>query len=66
MKTLSGITCEFEVESYRFTECAVACTDPLKAGTCRSFDVERVVETRVFPPGSVVVPVAQPLAKLVI
>jgi len=30
------------------------------------FDVERTVETRVFPAGSVVVPVAQPAARVIL
>ena len=54
-----------EVESYRFTDVRWP-AGPFEGRHMPLFAVERVTETREFPAGSVVVPVAQPLGKLVL
>src|SRR6185503_17711625 len=53
-----------EVESYRFVNVAWP-SGPFEGRHMPRFEVERVTETREFPAGSVVVPTAQPLGKLV-
>ena len=58
-------TTSIEVESYRFTNVQWP-SGPFEGRHMPRFDVERVVETRDFPAGSVVVPLAQPLGKLIL
>lgn len=58
-------TTSVEVESYRFTNVQWP-SEPFEGRHMPRFDVERVVETREFPAGSVVVPLAQPLGKLIL
>ena len=58
-------TASIEVESYRFTDVRWP-SGPFEGRHMPLFDVERVTELREFPAGSVVVPVAQPLGKLVL
>ena len=53
-----------EVESYRFVNVAWP-SGPFEGRHMPRFDVERVTEVRQFPKGSVVVPVAQPLGKVI-
>src|ERR1044072_6169753 len=64
MKTLA----EFHpvaIESYRFTN--VSWPDgPFGGRHMPRFDAEKTVETRVFPPGSAFVPVAQSKAKVIL
>jgi hypothetical protein len=54
-----------EVESYRFTNMQWP-AGPFEGRHMPRFEVERVVEVREFPAGSVVVPLAQPLGKLIL
>ena len=54
-----------EVESYRFTNVQWP-SGPFEGRHMPRFDVERVTEVREFPAGSVVVPLAQPLGKLIL
>ena len=54
-----------EVESYRFIN-VVWPSGPFEGHHMPRFEVERVTEVREFPAGSVVVPVAQPLGKLIL
>ena len=54
-----------EVESYRFVNVAWP-SGPFEGRHIPRFEVERVTETREFPAGSVVVPAAQPLGKLIL
>jgi len=54
-----------EVESYRFTNVRWP-YEPFEGRHMPQFDVERTTETREFPAGSVVVPVAQPLGKVIL
>ncbi len=56
---------EISVESYRFKNIEWP-TAPFEGRHMPSFDVEPIRETRRFPAGSLLIPVAQPLAKLVI
>ena len=56
-------TTEIEVESYRF-ENVVWPAGPFEGRHMPRYAVERVMETRVFHAGSVVVPMGQPLAKV--
>jgi hypothetical protein len=56
---------DVEVETYRFTNVRWP-EGPFEGRHMPRFDVERVVETRRFPSNSIVVPVAQPLARLAI
>jgi hypothetical protein len=53
-----------EVESYRFVNVTWP-SGPFEGRHMPRFDVERVTEVRRFPKGSVVVPVAQPLGKVI-
>lgn len=54
-----------EVESYRFTNVRWP-YEPFEGRHMPRFDVERTTEVREFPAGSVVVPSAQPLGRLVL
>lgn len=54
-----------EVESYRFTNVRWP-YEPFEGRHMPRFDVERTTEVREFPVGSVVVPSAQPLGRLVL
>jgi hypothetical protein len=54
-----------EVESYRFTNVRWP-YEPFEGRHMPRFDVERTTEVRDFPAGSVVVPVAQPLGKVIL
>ncbi|HKS10305.1 MAG TPA: M14 family metallopeptidase [Pyrinomonadaceae bacterium] len=54
-----------EVESYRFTNVRWP-YEPFEGRHMPRFDVERTTESREFPAGSVVVPSAQPLGRLVL
>ncbi|HSK62904.1 MAG TPA: M14 family metallopeptidase [Pyrinomonadaceae bacterium] len=58
-------TASIEVESYKFTNVQWP-SGPFEGRHMPQFDVERVVQAREFPGGSVVVPLAQPLGKLVL
>jgi hypothetical protein len=63
MKTLVDFV-PVEVESYRFTNvCWPA--EPFEGRHMPSFNVDHTFETRVFPPGSVVVPMAQATGKVI-
>jgi len=64
MKTLAAFT-SLEVESYRFTNVNWP-RDPFEGRHMPHFDVEQTVETRVFPPGSAVVPVGQKLGRVIL
>jgi len=64
MKTLAAFV-PIEVESYRFTNVTWP-HGPFEGRHMPRFDVEPTVETRVFPPGSVVVPLAQPAGKVIL
>jgi hypothetical protein len=64
MKTLAAFV-PIEVESYRFTNVTWP-YGPFEGRYMPRFDVEPTVETRVFPPGSVVVPLAQPAGKVIL
>ncbi len=64
MKTLAEFH-PVEIESYRFTN--VSWPDaPFEGRHMPRFDAEKTVETRVFPPGSAFVPVAQTKAKIIL
>ena len=54
---------EIEVESYRFTN-VVWPPGPFEGRHMPKFDAERIVETRTFHAGSLIIPVGQPLAKV--
>ena len=54
-----------EVESYRFVDVNWPAA-PFEGRHLPQFEVERTLETREFPAGSIVVPSAQPLGKLVL
>jgi len=58
-------TTSLEVESYRFTDVTWP-SEPFEGRHMPRFAVERTTETREFPAGSIVVPVAQPLGKVVL
>jgi hypothetical protein len=64
MKTLAEFT-PVEVETYRFTNVAWP-HGPFEGRLMPRFDVERSIETRVFPTGSVLVPLAQTKAKVIL
>ena len=64
MKTLAAFT-SLEVESYRFTNVSWP-REPFEGRHMPHFDVEQTVETRVFPPGSAVVPVGQTLGRVIL
>ncbi len=64
MKTLAAFT-SLEVESYRFTNVSWP-HEPFEGRHMPRFDVERIVETRVFPPGSKIVPVNQALGRVIL
>ena len=63
-KTLAEWT-SIEVESYRFVN-VVWPSGPFEGRHMPRFEVERVTEVRQFPKGSMVVPVAQPLGKIIL
>lgn len=54
-----------EVESYKLTNLRWP-YEPFEGRHMPQFDVERTTETREFPAGSIVIPVAQPLGKLIL
>jgi Zinc carboxypeptidase len=54
-----------EVESYRFIDVSWPAS-PFEGRHMPRFEVERTTEVREFPAGSIVVPTAQPLGKLVL
>ena len=58
-------TMPLEVESYRFRDVTWP-SEPFEGRHMPRFAVERTTETREFPAGSIVVPLAQPLGKLVL
>ena len=58
-------TTSLEVESYRFTDVTWP-SEPFEGRHMPRFEVERLTETMTFPAGSIVVPVAQPLGKVVL
>jgi hypothetical protein len=60
--TLAEAT-EVEVETYRFVN-VLWPAGPFEGRHMPNFDVQRITEKRVFHAGSVLVPVAQPLAKV--
>ena len=64
MRTLAAFT-PVDVESYRFTNVTWP-QAPFEGRHMPQFDVEPTVETRVFPPGSVVVPLTQPAGKVIL
>jgi hypothetical protein len=64
MKTLAAFT-PIEVESYKFTNVSWS-SEPFEGRHMPRFDVEPLTETRVFPPGSVVVPLAQPAGRVIL
>jgi hypothetical protein len=64
MKTLAAFE-SIEVESYRFTNVSWP-SEPFEGRHMPRFDVEPTRETRVFPPGSVVVPLAQPTGRVIL
>jgi hypothetical protein len=64
IKTLA-LAASIEVESYRFTNVAWP-HGPFEGHHMPSFDVERTLETRVFPAGSAIVPMAQPAARVIL
>jgi len=64
MKTLAAFA-TIEVESYRFTNVSWP-EEPFEGRHLPRFDVERTVETRVFPPGSRIVPVGQTLGRVIL
>jgi len=64
MKTLAAFE-PVEVESYRFTNVTWP-SAPFEGRHMPRFDIEPVKETRVFPPGSVVVPLAQPAGRVIL
>jgi hypothetical protein len=64
MKALALPT-PIEIESYRFTNVAWS-YGPFEGRHMPRFDVERTMETRVFPAGSVIVPMAQPAGRVIL
>ena len=64
MKTLA-LPASIEVESYRFTN-VVWPYGPFEGRHMPRFDVERTLETRVFPAGSAIVPMEQPAGRVIL
>ena len=64
MKTLAAFE-SIEVESYLFTN-VVWPAAPFEGRHMPRFDAQPTTETRVFPAGSVVVPLAQPAARVIL
>lgn len=64
MKTLAA-SASLEVESYRFTN-VMWPPLPFEGRLMPRFDVERMVESRTFPAGSVVVPLAQRAGRVIL
>ena len=64
MKTLAAFA-SLEVESYRFINVSWP-EEPFEGRHMPRFDAERTVETRVFPPGSRIVPVSQTLGRVIL
>jgi hypothetical protein len=64
MKTLAEFA-SIEVESYRFTNVKWP-QAPFEGRHMPHFDVERTIETRVFPAGSAVVPLSQPAGRVIL
>jgi hypothetical protein len=64
MKTLAAFA-SLEVESYRFTNVSWP-EEPFEGRHMPRFDVERTVETRVFPPGSRIVSLSQTLGRVIL
>jgi hypothetical protein len=64
MKTLAEFV-PVEIESYRFKNVSWP-HGPFEGRYMPRFDVEKTTETRVFPAGSVIVPLAQPCAKVLL
>ena len=58
-------TTSIEVESYKLSNVQWP-GEPFEGRHMPRFDIERVVEVREFPAGSIVVPLAQPLGKLIL
>jgi Zinc carboxypeptidase len=64
MRTLAA-SASIDIESYRFTN--VSWPDgPFEGRYMPRFDAERTIETRVFPAGSVVVPLAQRAGRVIL
>lgn len=63
MTSTLASTRRIEVESYRFINVSWP-EGPFEGRHMPKFDVESIVEEREFPVGSLIVPVAQPLAKV--
>ena len=64
MKTLADFV-PVEVEGCRFTNVSWP-HGPFEGRHMPRFDVERTIETRIFPAGSVVVPLAQPSGRVIL
>jgi hypothetical protein len=64
MKTLAAFE-SIEVESYRLTNVRWP-GEPFEGRHMPRFDAEPTRETRIFPPGSVVVPLAQPAGRVIL
>jgi len=64
MKTLAAFT-SLEVESYRLTN-VIWPSEPFEGRHMPRFEVEPVLETRVFPPGSRIVPMSQTLGRVIL
>jgi hypothetical protein len=64
MRTLAA-SASIDIESYRFTNVSWP-HGPFEGRYMPRFDVERTIETRVFPAGSVVVPLAQRAARVIL
>jgi hypothetical protein len=64
LKTLAAFV-SLEVQSYRFKNVSWP-REPFEGRHMPHFDVEQTVETRVFPPGSAVVPVGQKLGRVIL
>ncbi len=64
MRTLAA-SASVEIESYRFTNVSWP-YGPFEGRLMPRFDVEQTLETRVFPAGSVVVPLAQTAGRVIL